>query len=368
MRNWKKVMAAAMAATMLMGNTIPVFADDVAEGSGTGTGEVEGVITTDIFQVKVPTDAGTVFNFKMDPQQLIKKTNEGKYGDGSTALYADDATIFFKNANTDDDGTDDTYSATSDQITAINKSTMKVDISVSATITDATGITLTTDNTFADDTSASMYMALVGNDGTADTTVAIDDDGAELTSTIDATADVYSAKWVAEATDPDTSETIPAHYEYVLDSSITDDDFESYTFKLTGACNTAGDWSALAEAAPKVNVVWSVQPYQGQLPTFETGDALGQIKITSEGDGQNALASITKIEMTNENGTFDGYNANAAYKYDGATKENDVIEFASNYLSFYTAKEEYEAKITYVNVAGETKVVTVMVTTSTGSN
>ena len=71
MKNYKHVASIAMAAVMLAGSTLPVFAAEVNTGGGdTGDGKYEGYVEeTSVFSVNVPTDATATkgFNFFVDP-------------------------------------------------------------------------------------------------------------------------------------------------------------------------------------------------------------------------------------------------------------------------------------------------------------
>lgn len=228
----QKILAGVMAATMVLSSSVVAFAD---EGTATGEGKLEGTVDTDVFSVELPTVAtdGSTLAFTLDPEGLISKTNNAAY----TGKTFGDGTLFFQNTS----GTTD-YSNTSDTLTVTNKSSVKADVTVTASV-NAAGIALTDDDTFADDTSASMYLAIT--DGTTET--AIGNSGATVTAEIDAAPDdAYVYKY--DATNG---------YSYELDSSFTGT-FDTFDFKLTGAANAAGDWSAFADAAPTVELVWTV--------------------------------------------------------------------------------------------------------------
>ncbi len=96
MMNRKKLLAGILTATMVMGSSMAVFAaapytpagdyGDVSEasgatGSGEGTGSVDVVDKTDVFCVNLPTDAGSIFSYVLDPKGVIKSTDADKYGE-----------------------------------------------------------------------------------------------------------------------------------------------------------------------------------------------------------------------------------------------------------------------------------------------
>lgn len=237
MKNYKKIAAGLLAATMVVSSSMVAFAD---EGSTTGAGELEGTVSTDVFKVALPVipedGSDTTFDFVLDPEGLIKATSAEKYNGAAFG----EGTLFF--ANVSDDAT--SYSNTSDALTITNYSSIAVDVSLSAAVSNVAGITLTQDSTFTDDTSASIYLAIT--DGT--NTVAITDGGASVNTQMDAAGEgAYSVEW----------NSTEGKYEYKLDDTDATL-FSTYSFQLTGASNSAGDWSGLADIAPSVEVVWNV--------------------------------------------------------------------------------------------------------------
>lgn len=264
--NYKRILAVGLAASMVMGSSVVAFA---AEGTGTGSGSLDVVEKSDVFQVELPTDSGTSFNYILDPTGVIKETDAAKY-EGAT--FAENATVFFANAATTEGGAT-SYSATSDAIKAVNKSTMDVQIKVKASVAAASGITMSSTDTFdSADTTAGLYLALKDSDtNNADT--AITTSGVELTSTIAALDDAYETKYVDG--------------KYVKQLKADATGFEEYSFQLTGTCNPNGKWTGLTETPPEVNVVWSIAD-----PTV-TGP---QITLSTNG----------KINITNFDGTLFG--------------------------------------------------------------
>lgn len=349
-RNLVRTMAMLLATTMVSGGTMTAFAADTdpTEGNVTSTGKVEGIVVTDVFDIDVPTVTEDTYAFILDPQGLIAATTNAAY---SGKTFESGASLFFNNiaaTKTTD------YSSTSDAGVIKNYSTTKVDVTVTAEVTDKAGIALTEDNTFANDKTASMYLALT--DGTQTDAVNPTELKATLTKTVDAIDKdaAYEVKYDASN-----------GYSYELKADLTSVTIPEYSFNLTGKANTADVWTETLEtAAPKVKVTWTIESYKGQAPVFEAGTNLGEIKITSEGDGQNALASITSITMVNDKGTaFDGYKAYQTLWTDATTVGN-VITFDTKYVAYYK-EATTEATITYVTVGGETKTATVDVITAT---
>ena len=339
MRNWKRAMAVAMAATMVMGSSSLVLAEDMnTEGTGTGTGSVEGSVSTDVFQVVVPTDAGTAFNFTLDPEGLIAKTNEAAHGGGDK--YQDDATVFF--ANTGADG-NQTYSNTSDTITLTNKGTKLAKVTLNASMTDIDDITMATSDTFADD-AVSLYLAVVDEN---DDSTAIDADGEEITAVISAAPEgAYEYKYDSDNT----------AYAYELKGDLTGITFDEYSFKLTGACNSGADWSELTDAAPVVTVTWEVEAYeaQGTAAVFTAGSNVGEITYVN-GTQDMEIDEIVSITMTNVGGTFDGYNALEG-AWEGALDEDETIVLNGVFVGFFNeaGTGTCDATVTYKTALGQT--------------
>lgn len=274
-------------------------------GSTTGDGELEGTVSTDVVSVVLPSIAvdDTTFDFILDPEGLIDATGAARYNSATFGT----GTLFF--ANTDEDGNVTGYSNASDELTVTNKSSIPVDVSLSAAVKNATGITLTDDSTFADDTSASVYLAIT--DGT--NTVAITDAGASVSTQIDAAPDgSYEVQW--NSTDE--------KYEFVL-ADEANTEFAEYSFQLTGASNADGDWSGLEEVAPSVEVVWNVAAHSDSY--------LSATSVTSSANtitlSLPAGVTVSSVTMHKTSGT------DVSLTSSHYTIANDVITFAANVIT-----------------------------------
>ncbi len=239
--NYKKVLAGMMAATMVIGSVTVFASESKQEGNAGGTGTFEGTVDTDVFSVTVPTGADNAFDFILDPEGLIAATDAAHYAD---ATFEEGQTLFFKN-----DGDSTSYSSKSDMLDIINKSSVPVDVSIKATVTDTTDIKLSDDKTFKGDTDTSIYLAVT--DGTSDTVIK-SDGGAEVKTVIGAAAEgSYEYKYEGGA------------YKYELKADLASDDeneaFQRYSFGVVGTANAAGDWSEISES-PKISVTFEVTP------------------------------------------------------------------------------------------------------------
>lgn len=261
------LMALTMVATM---SPMTVFAADETTSPATGNmqagGTFEGTVDTDVFCVVLPTNTAGSIDFKMDPECLIDKTSGGSLGSGVTT-QSDNALYF---TNTGSSGTP-TYSSTSDALTIINKSSIDVDVTVTATLADFDGITLTDDNTFTDDTSASLYLALTDGATSSPQVSAITQNEdktvkeASINAKIAGTPSKYEYKYASGT------------YSYAIKSGVTDNDFSSYSFYLTGATNSDGDWSNLSTIAPKATIAWTVKEH---VDSYLTGTQMTSTNLS----------------------------------------------------------------------------------------
>lgn len=184
----------------------------------------------DVFQVMFPTGTEGVFDFIMDPQELIRMTDAAAYGGLS---FEEGSNLFFRRH---DGGTEEDYSSSSDALVITNIGTADAGIEVSAAISPDSleKIVMTGDPSFEGDAKASLYLALT--------------DG------------VHTAP-ILEGQD--------AVIQVTLAGSEGADRPEEYRFWLVGAVNGNGDWSEVTGAVPKVTVTWSASADGPEEP--ETG-------------------------------------------------------------------------------------------------
>lgn len=365
MRN-KKYLAALLAGTMVIGSSVTAFASgstttpsyvsssDVtisdsnvttgtnASGNISGGGQLEGNVSEDVFTVVVPeciTSGGTFngFDFVMDPQMLITKTQASKYVSASTPTvdsFVADKTLYFYNKS------NRVMDDTSDLIKVTNKSSMDVEISLDAEVPALTTISMSDTSTFADDDSASLYLALKDADG--ETAITEQEDGTNKGSL---------TKTIAKA--PDGSYEVKeanGSYEYVLKDSATG--FADYEFALTGACNAKGDWSAVSEN-PQINLTWEIKPAFAKGPSIATKTykmTTGKpVEVTVDlGTGNLAATSIASITYsTNANPT----NTLAADNY---TFANGKLTIKADYVTTLCGLSNFttrDYKITFNDTA-----------------
>lgn len=215
--------------------------DKLGGGNETGIGEVEGSVETDIYQVVLPTIGKSAFDFIIDPQGLINKTNGAAY-EGKT--FEENSTLFFK--RTDGKAKED-YSNTSDVMTIKNMGSKDIDVSLHISVVPESlgGIQLTGDREFTNDKNASLYLALTDGENI----VPIGPDGINMDVTISAAPEEAYEYGYDSGKD---------QYTYQLKEDHSGIEFGSYSFQLTGAANGNGDWSKLTKAKPQIQVSWKI--------------------------------------------------------------------------------------------------------------
>ncbi len=266
-----------------------VFAAEAAPVE-TGT-EAEGGNGGEVYQTVLPADTEHVFDFIMDPQKLISRTNAAAYGN---CTFEEGATLFFRRS---DGECEEDYRSSSDALVISNRGTADVDIVLTAGISSDSmgGITLTDDRDFTEDTGASLYLALTDGEHTA----LIDgEEGASLHAVLKGRSEENGEEC-------------------------------SYRFWLTGAVNENGDWSEVKDAVPKVTVTWSVTkketaPVNQEEKTDQKEDGVLPDEQNAEAPRLNENQGAGKLPENQE-----GPGGNPASEEDADRKEQKPSE-ASN--------------------------------------
>lgn len=285
MKNFKKLTALAMAATMLVGGSLTVFAAG-SEGTDTGKGEYEGYVDeTSVFSVVVPTAAQNVFNFFVDPNGLLEKTDYERLG-ATAADFEQNATLFFTRA------TGTKYGKDSDAVTFENQSSYAVDVQVSAYVDGIGKIALSEDALTGTEEDPTLYLAIVHDTDKQAITAA----GGSLTGEIAGVKDNFEIKY----------NSADQKYEFVQKADGLQP-WQTYAFNLTGACG--GNWDdEQAEAAPEVVLTWKVtDPLANEAPSIAKTSYLMVAKTAVNipvdlGAGDLAATGIKKITYKNTSG------------------------------------------------------------------
>lgn len=331
MNKFSKVIAIALAATMVIGSSVTAFADEeptYSEGAGTSEGHVEKKATNVVLPTISTAEVTSPFAYTMDPEGLIKATSHEKYGDAVEFPTTNDTQVYFnkgKKGGEGDDKNNVVYANSSVAQKVTNKSSHKIDLTVKAEVAEAktTDIPLVAKSALADASAASLYLGLVVGSGDGSTKEITADAAASKTVEIAGTPANFK---IAVKTNEDNSKT----YEYraltideykALDgnSSKTQDDYDATwantTFNLEGAVTTTKAITSTT-TAPKIKVTWSwVDPEAApeeltvsatqlsvQITGLEEGATLTNVTYKKP---DNSYASLTQgTHWSYSNGTF----------------------------------------------------------------
>lgn len=376
----KRFLAVTLAASMILGNSVAAFAaypltpvtdPDSASGNATGNVKMEGTVSDDVFSVELPTVAWSqsVFDFILDPQGLIEKTDGIKYDkDLNTAgnsnitnqiTSASDniaySTLYFTNYVSDNQATPgpsaNKFSNKSDSLRIVNKSAVDVDVALTASVSGMDSVDMVSTNVnISDNARPSVYLAL--------------EDSAS-SNTSGAVIPVVSSAILSSAT---TSRPIQISgndgaykvsfnkavqkYEYVLSENAKG--FKEHSFSLTGACGGGEipkDWqpveAAMKNSNPRVEVTWKVTPHSNDRePSIPEGPhtvtAGNDCAINADlGAGELAAGAIESITFVNNSGVTKTLTASTDYTFSG-----NILTFKSTYVDALPAgNREHTVKL-----------------------
>ena len=258
-------------------------------------------VRSELISVELPMlEERNPFNFFIDPLHIFYNTFSNSGGD---ITVEEDTCLLFYNRNESGDA----LSSRSDSLEIINKSTVPIEVTITAKIEDTDGIAVVQDKDFADRNSCDLYLALVDNEGNEQP---LSRDGeVSITVFLDrAPLDAY-----AYVLNEDTGE-----YQYACQSE--DVAFDTYSFGLMGACNEKGDWANIS-GRPHVTISWNVEPV-----VSEESGAGGELDKkpdekpdeNPEGIGEN---SVSAGDVLNKYGQSSG--GQAADGDENPTEDND---------------------------------------------
>lgn len=263
--NFGRLTALVLSAVMMIGSSMASYANELEpeQMPDANFAENDGKVS-----VVLPTDAVGIFDFILDPQELINKTNASPY-DGK--IFEEGATLFFKRS--EDEALVD-YSSISDAVTIVNKGDTSVDIVITASITvfGKDGFAMTDDREFTNDKRPSLYLALTDEE----TEVPIMGEGQEAAS---------------------LSITIPS-------ASEEEEGANEYSFRLTGVANKEGDWTGMNALSFEVAVTWAVIA-EGEESTAENEEmhlAEELEQVYSVDSGEEIVREIVPV-ATDSNAT-----------------------------------------------------------------
>ncbi|SCW31698.1 hypothetical protein SAMN02910400_00320 [Lachnospiraceae bacterium C10] len=308
MRKTKRMLAVALAATMVFGSSLTAFANEpVTSGETNGSGTSEGHVEKELINVVLPTvpSGSTPFAYTMDPERLIQETDAAKYAEGTVFPEEDDTGVYFLTA-------ENTYANSSNTLQAINKSSCAITLTVKVKTTQNTAkdIALATSSTVATTGTPNLYLGLkVG-----DETKVVSAEEQTVTKNI---AGVPSNFEVAVQTN---AETGAKSYVYQEKASATT--WKAMNLSMEGAVSNLAVESDTT--APTVNVTWSYAKATDGAEaatdavdyTAQSAPAIATTTYTFSQDhaveidvnlgaGNKAATGITSITYNNGSSTLD---------------------------------------------------------------
>ena len=195
----------------------------------------------DVPNVKVPVVSGTrPLDYIVDPMGLIYQTDAAKYGGGKVQ---EGASLLFMNTEGEY-----LFSNTSDMLNIVNRGNVPLQVTVSAKLEDTYDVSMVDSISDLEDYAPQMFMALVGKEGII--SVMNDSGTSEITVVL---------KAVPDGTYKYTFNEETGKYESEMSKEVDESTFDSFSFGVTGECNTDADWTSV-NTLPKISVTWKTEP------------------------------------------------------------------------------------------------------------
>ena len=348
MRKFKRAMAIALTATMVLGSSLTAFAEETNTGNSTGAGTSEGHVDKKATNVVLPTiaEGSTPFAYTMDPERLIVATSHAKYGDAvEFPAAASDTGVYFNNGKKGGDGSDKdniVYANTSAAQKVTNKSSHSIDLTVKAeAVAGNNDIPLVASSAIEDAEEASLYLGLkVGSE----TAIAVDEEtAATKTVSIAGTDGNFDIFVTADGKGYEYRALTLAEYK-ALDGneSKTQDDYDATwktsTFQLEGAV-TSDKAITSTTTAPSVKVTWSwVDPSANAAPSIAT-TTYNNVNLGSA-DGEDLNISVNlglgDLAATGIASVKRGNDALAANMYSFNSTTNTLTLSRANVLKYWS--------------------------------
>lgn len=336
MLNTKKILAAALAVTMVFGSSISAFADGpVTSGNTDGAGTSEGHLEKKVINVDLPTiaEGATPFSYTMDPERLISATSGAKHSGATFPAAEGDTGVYFLTAA-------NTYANKSNTLTVTNKSSCDVTLSVKVKTTASAGgkdIALAESSTVATTGDPNLYLGLkVGDE----------------TTVVSATEQTITANIAGIPGNFETKVDNGA-YAYAAKSDATG--WKTIDISMEGAVSNLP--IAADATAPTVNVTWSyAEKPTDAAPSITVGSVTAAadtdaVWTYSLGAGSKAATAISSI-------TYNGGNATSAFDLTEAGK----IKLGKSAVSSVMSKPgSYKYTVVFNDGANTTGEITLVV-------
>ena len=262
------------------------------------------VMGDDVVSISLPViseSETSVFDFILDPQGLLYSTDAARYGGGRVE---EEATLLFYNKEGEYD-----FSKHSDWLTVTNRSTVPVQVTVTAQVMDFGDVRLAESDDFGESTEPEVYLAIEDDQGnilplSADEQTAIN---LEMSA---APKNTYVFRLDEE------------NHTYQYGMSMDPDmvDFDTYSFGLIGACNPNAEWQNIS-IQPTITVTWYVEPImpeeQEEVFVEEKNESLGSddsknIEDASDDKSGNANGESNANRKDDANGNISTNGGNDA--------------------------------------------------------
>lgn len=312
--NIKKIMAFALATTMVIGSSVTVFAEGTAK-TADGTSSFEGVDINfaQATSLTVPAVPTTGFGYIADPNGLIKESASSRY---ANSTWADTAHgVFFK---TSSESGNTVYSEKSAALEVVNNNAAPIIVSAKIKqLAAGTNVIFTDDATFGGttpSTAKSVYIAVT--DGT--NTKALKAGGAEVELPISVSGKVgnYELKWNAKANSGNGA------YEYTLKTGIATTDKDKWNktaFYVTGALNENAEWTGASDTFPTLTVTWDVAAGAAPIKIKNGKAASGTLTHQAATTIKSIKAGDTELDATVVGRTAPTQSAGAVLSFTAAT-------------------------------------------------
>ena len=270
--NLRRFMAGTLAATMVVGSSMAVLAEDQT-GNATGTGTSIGHLDKEITTVTLPTNTDTIFNYYVDPERVIDLA--GKLTD-DTAVTKNADGVYFKQK-------DNSYASSSEAVEFEGKNSVAVDVSVAAEVTANAGgkdieLVADEDALTAATTPALLMKLTVGTD-----TKVITSEGAAAKAKLDGVPNNFEVKVDNGA--------------YVYSAKVGATGWAKTAVKLSGKTNNMEISSDMT--APAIKLTWTIEKHVDSYLSATTMTASSNSVTLSLPDE----TTLSKVELTLTDGT-----------------------------------------------------------------
>lgn len=370
----KKLLALGMATCLaLSGTTMAFGADQTAETSATidGTGSIEGYVEKDLLVFTAPTTSDV--NFKIDPQELLRKTNAADTLDGAALAEGYGSTVMFSTA------TANAWATSSQDITVVNKGQFDIDVTVNAKVTgltkdgtDGYDIKMADDSVsdFGDETTISMKIT-PSTSTLTDTTEATKTPVTSDVKYLDASEKGVTVKQkVAAASDNafKIEKDASGKYKYVFVDDLSTIAFNEVVFNLSGTVNTDANWKNFNNDAAKDLKVELTYKVEQHLDVETVTDVIGEGKgfkftvLKADLEGVPTILYLQAGGKWHNLSSFSSVDIGDKGKYYEITVQNWAdapadgvrpIRLSDGQQTFYEGTVTFSSVKTITNITGE---------------